>query len=171
MGVDGFLQSVSICCIFTCLHRGSSFPDLRPASCGPIFYPKSLQLQSRLLPAEAGFVPSADCPSILQVLNSCEISPQKEPPMARTPNTEKPITPLGMLLRECSREEREKLASMAGTTVNYLYNLAGCHRAALSAQKAIGIEDASRLLHKESRGRTRIVTARELATMCAVAGL
>lgn len=91
--------------------------------------------------------------------------------MARRPDTEKAATPLAALLRECDAEQRERLASLAGTTVNYLYNLAGCHRTDPSSSLAVGIEDASRTLHRESRGRTRIVTVRELATMCSVAGL
>lgn len=84
---------------------------------------------------------------------------------------EETITPLLALLRECSAEERERLAQDAGTTVNYLYSLAGCHRGTPNATLAVGIEDASRRLSKETRGRTRVVTVRELATMCQVQGL
>lgn len=81
------------------------------------------------------------------------------------------ITPLLALLRECTAEERETLAAQAGTKVNYLYGLATCARAAPGSTLAVGIEDASRRLHRDTRGRTRIVTVRELATMCQVQGL
>ncbi len=91
--------------------------------------------------------------------------------MARRPNTEKAATPLAALLRECDDAQRDRLAALAGTTVNYLYNLAGCHRRDPSSSLAVGIEDASRKLHAETKGRTRIVTVRELASMCSVAGL
>lgn len=80
-------------------------------------------------------------------------------------------TPLLALLRECSPEERDQLAAQAGTTVNYLYGLGTCKRESPNARLAIGIEDASRRLNKETKGRTRIVTVRELATMCQVQGL
>lgn len=90
--------------------------------------------------------------------------------MARKPNSENPITPLAALLRECSREERERLALLAGTTVNYLYSIAGCHRPNTSAATAVSIEDATRALHAETKGRTQIITVREIATMCQLAG-
>ena len=67
--------------------------------------------------------------------------------------------------------ERERLALLAGTTVNYLYSIAGCHRPNTSAATAVSIEDATRALHAETKGRTQIITVRELATMCQLAGL
>lgn len=80
-------------------------------------------------------------------------------------------TPLLALLRECSPDERQQLATLAGTTVNYLYSLAGCHRAMPNAKLALDIEDASRKLHESTSCRTPIVTVRELATMCSLQGL
>ena len=81
------------------------------------------------------------------------------------------VTPLLALLRECSPTEREQLAMLAGTKVNYLYGLATCARGAPNVRLAVGIEDASRTLNRETKGRTRIVTARELATMCSIHGM
>lgn len=81
------------------------------------------------------------------------------------------VTPLLALLRECSADERESLAAQAGTTVNYLYSLAGCHRGTPNATLAVGIEDASKDMNRQTKGRTRVVTVRELATMCQVQGL
>ena len=62
------------------------------------------------------------------------------------------------------------LASRSGTSVNYLYSLAGCHRERVSAALALAIEDASRDLRTANGGTTRVVTVRELASMCAIAG-
>lgn len=67
--------------------------------------------------------------------------------------------------------EREAFAVEAGTTVNYLYALAGCHRGQPRAGLAVGIEDASYRWNNVTRGRVPIVTVREIATMCALAGL
>ena len=75
------------------------------------------------------------------------------------------------LLRECTPDERERLAALAGTKVNYLYSLAGCFRGGPRASLAVAVEDASRKLHAETAGRTRIVTVRDLASMCSVQGL
>lgn len=80
-------------------------------------------------------------------------------------------TPLLTLLRACTDEEQARLADLAGTTVNYLYSLAGCHRGQPKLKLGLEIAKASRVLHEESKGRTPIVTAEELATMCEVAGL
>lgn len=81
------------------------------------------------------------------------------------------VTCLLALLRECTPEERDRLAALAGTKVNYLYGLATCRRGAPNVRLAVGIEDASRTLNKETKGRTRIVTSRDLASMCSLQGL
>lgn len=82
------------------------------------------------------------------------------------------ITPLLGLLRACESEaERAAFAAAAGTDVNYLYALAGCHRQQPKAALAVAIEDASRAFNKTTKGRIPIVTVRELASMCMVAGL
>lgn len=77
-----------------------------------------------------------------------------------------PRTLLTSLLRSCTPEQRLWLAEQAGTTVNYLYLLAGCHRQPGTAL-AVAIEDASRALH--ARAGTPIITVREIATMCELA--
>jgi hypothetical protein len=82
----------------------------------------------------------------------------------------KPVgTPLAQLLRACNDEQREYLARNAGTTVNYLYLLGGCHREKVSVQLAFGIETASGELHKLTNGATPIVTAKQISVMCQVA--
>lgn len=81
-------------------------------------------------------------------------------------------TPLMTLLRACADDaERTLFAERAGTTVNYLYALAGCHRGQPRVSLAIGIEDAAKWLHKHTKKRTPLVTARDLATMCQTNGL
>lgn len=77
-------------------------------------------------------------------------------------------TPLAQLLRACTDEQREYLARNAGTTVNYLYLLGGCHRQKVSVQLAFGIETASTELHAITGGSTPIVTARQMSVMCCV---
>lgn len=86
-----------------------------------------------------------------------------------TPSTH--VTCLLTLLRACTPEERDWLAAQAGTTVNYLYSAAGCSRSQMRVGLAVSIEDASRALHDTTHGRTPIVTARELATMCSYVGI
>jgi hypothetical protein len=54
--------------------------------------------------------------------------------------------------------EREAFAVEAGTTVNYLYALAGCHRGQPRAGLAVGIEDASYRWNNVTRGRMPIVS-------------
>lgn len=80
-------------------------------------------------------------------------------------------TPLSDLLRDATPDERDRLARLAGTTVNYLYQVAGCHRPRPSAEFAVALADASMTLNKATKGRLPILTVREIATMCAVAGL
>lgn len=84
----------------------------------------------------------------------------------------KPITPLTAWLRLASKEQRERLAALAGTTVNYLYQCAGCARGSrISADLAFRIEDAMKKLRQESGNALPVVTARDLATMCTLVGL
>lgn len=80
------------------------------------------------------------------------------------------MTPLSDFLRIASPEQRERCATLAGTSVGYLYQLAGCHRRNPSATLALRIAEATETLHRETEGRLPIVTAEQLATMCAVAG-
>lgn len=81
----------------------------------------------------------------------------------------KVATPLLNLLRACTEEQRRRIAAEAGTSVNYLYGIAGCHRNSVNVKLAIGIEDASRSLNIETEGVTPVVTVRQLASMCAIA--
>jgi hypothetical protein len=80
-------------------------------------------------------------------------------------------TPLLDFLRAATPEERKRTAALAGTQVSYLYQLATCVRPRISATLAIGIEDATRLMHTDTDGRLPVVDVRTLATMCALRGL
>lgn len=86
-------------------------------------------------------------------------------------DTTKTPTPLGNWLQLASDEERARMAMLAGTSTNYLYQLAGCHRGVPKADLALAIEEATVTLSKETDGRLPIVSMRDLATMCAVSGL
>lgn len=78
------------------------------------------------------------------------------------------MTPLAIYLRAASKAERERTAALAGTSVGYLYQLAGCHRCNPATQLALGIASATRAVAAESEGRLKEVTVEQLATMCAV---
>jgi hypothetical protein len=80
-------------------------------------------------------------------------------------------TPLSDFLQAATPAERERCALLAGTKVNYLYQVAGCHRPRPSAEFAVLLEDATRTLHAETGGRLPIVDVRTIATMCATVGL
>jgi hypothetical protein len=79
-------------------------------------------------------------------------------------------TPLLDFLRAANEQERSATAALAGTSVGYLYQVATCVRPRPSAILACAIEDATREMQKRNAALP-IVTVRELATMCAVAGL
>lgn len=79
--------------------------------------------------------------------------------------------PLADWLRAATAGQRERCATLAGTSVSYLYSLAGSHRQKISARLAFQIEDATRRLAQQTRGRLAVVTARELAFMHDLAGL
>lgn len=78
-------------------------------------------------------------------------------------------TPLLALLRQAAPEQRDRLATLAGTSVNYLYQLAVCSRGTrLTADLAFRIEDATRAVHKETKGKLPVIPARVLSGMCAI---
>lgn len=79
-------------------------------------------------------------------------------------------TPLAEWLRIASPEERERLATLAGTSVNYLYQLAACRREP-KVGLAFEIERATQEMQIETRGRLPAISASVLATMCAIDGL
>ena len=80
-------------------------------------------------------------------------------------------TPIARWLRLATPEERTRAAALAGTSVNYLYQLAGAFRGAPRVDKAFALEDAFRILHEESLGRLPLITAREISIMHALSGL
>ena len=81
-------------------------------------------------------------------------------------------TPLAAWMRAAPVEHRERLALLSGTTVNYLWQIATCRREP-SVSLAMGIEDGTKQIRSEMRGRNRlpVVTMREIATMKALEGL
>lgn len=79
-------------------------------------------------------------------------------------------TPLAAWMRAATPDQRERLATLSGTSVNYLWQIATCRRMP-NVALAVGIEDASKVLRAESKRKLPLVTAREIATMCAVEGL
>ena len=82
-------------------------------------------------------------------------------------NLPPPATPLLDILRQLgTAEKRKEFADLAGTSVAYLYQLAGCARRSCRTLLAKGIADASVVMHE--RYQTPIVTMSEVATMCAL---
>lgn len=79
-------------------------------------------------------------------------------------------TPLLELLRAATEAERDELAAHVGTAVNYLYQLATCERPRPSARLCVAIEDGTVTMNKKNP-KLRVVTVRELATMCLIKGL
>lgn len=79
-------------------------------------------------------------------------------------------TPLARWLREATPAERDRMATLAGTSVNYLYQVAACRREP-RVGLAFGIEQSTRQIWAETSGRLPIVTASEIASMYALEGL
>jgi hypothetical protein len=75
-------------------------------------------------------------------------------------------TPLAAWLRSATPEERDRLATLAGTETNYLYQLAACRREP-KVGLALRIEVATEELQRDGLER---ITVEQLATMCAVKG-
>lgn len=78
-------------------------------------------------------------------------------------------TPLLALLRSATPDQRQRLADLAGTSVNYLYQLAsGSRGSRLTVTLAFKIEDATRTLRAETGGAKSglpVIAARDLADM------
>lgn len=80
--------------------------------------------------------------------------------------TTEPVNPLLAWLRAATPAQRERMATLACTTENYLYQLAspgGKRGKNITADLAFRLEDAMTTVEKESRGALKAVTARELA--------
>lgn len=91
------------------------------------------------------------------------------PNMTTKPFTRKnpPTTPLLAILRDLENKgKREEFAKMAGTSVNYLYQLATCARQSCRVSLAKKIADAS--VEMSLRHGTAVITLDQVATMCAV---
>ena len=78
------------------------------------------------------------------------------------------VTPLLEALRAATPAEREKIAKLAATSVNYLYQVAICRRPSPRVRWSIAVEDAIATVHRDSGGRVPLVTARDIAAMCAI---
>lgn len=80
--------------------------------------------------------------------------------------TDETVTPLLHWLRAATRDQQERVASLAGTTRIYLYQLAsdkGGRGFKISARLALKIEDAMQEIAAETKGALPAVTARQLA--------
>lgn len=67
--------------------------------------------------------------------------------------------------------ERQMTANLAGTSANYLYQLAGGnHRRKCSVVLAQKIEHATRTMHQATDGRLPVITVYDLAGMYQSAG-
>lgn len=78
------------------------------------------------------------------------------------------VTPLLAWLRAATPEQRQRMATLATTTTNYLYQCAspnGGRGKKLTADLAFRLEDAMVVIEAESGGALPAVTARELAAM------
>ena len=74
-------------------------------------------------------------------------------------------TPLLAILRTMSVTEQHRLAMLAGTSRNYLYQLAGCTRRP-GIGLATAIVDGVAVMHRETDGRVPLISVPELAAMC-----
>lgn len=81
------------------------------------------------------------------------------------------VTPLLLLLRAMTKEERAELAQTVGTSVQYLYHMATGERQRTAVQLAVAIEDATAEMAKRDDQRLFVVTARDIARMNALSGL
>jgi hypothetical protein len=79
-----------------------------------------------------------------------------------------PETPLLKLLRCCTVAEQHELARLAGTTRNYLYQMAGCHRKEFSASKVMAVSEAATRMHVKSLGRIPKISAEAITAMCSL---
>lgn len=76
-----------------------------------------------------------------------------------------PTTPLLSILRQLATDTRRaEFAALAGTSVAYLYQLAGCKRSACRARLAKGIADASVAMN--ARYGSDTISMEVLASMC-----
>ena len=65
-------------------------------------------------------------------------------------------------MKVATKEERERVAELAGTSVDYLYQLAGGHRENPKLRLAAGIVRAVYTLHHETLGRLPVVELTDL---------
>lgn len=78
-----------------------------------------------------------------------------------------PTTPLLQVLRQLATDERrQEFAALAGTSVAYLYQIAGCNRGSPRSLLAKGIADASVVMHE--RYGSDVLTLDTVITMCLV---
>ena len=84
--------------------------------------------------------------------------------------TNEPKTPLLALMRALTPDERLWLADHAGTSVAYLYGLAGCQRRSCRSSLALKIVEGVEILRDQrpSKMRREIpdISMEVLATMC-----
>lgn len=80
---------------------------------------------------------------------------------------EPPKTPLMALLRELATEPRRaEMAKIAGTTVGYLYQLAGCYPGRCACRSDLALRIAQASTQMRTKYGTTAITMETLATMC-----
>lgn len=76
-------------------------------------------------------------------------------------------TPLLEALRACANSaEQHTFAQLAGTSRNYLYQLALCERKNPGIQTVNAIVEASKVMHVRTTGRVPKLTMEDFANMC-----
>jgi len=75
-----------------------------------------------------------------------------------------PRTPLLHILRSMTADQRSEFAMLAGTTVSYTYQLAGCNRKSCRAGLTKGLADASMMM--AAKYGTPVISMEQIATMC-----
>ncbi len=78
-----------------------------------------------------------------------------------------PKTPLLALLRELRTDDkRDELATLAGTSRNYLYQLAGCYRGEAGCCPELAKRLAAATVTLRKKYRTPALTVQQLTGMC-----
>ena len=84
--------------------------------------------------------------------------------------TNAPLTPLLAILRAMTPDQREEFALVAGTSVSYLYQLAGCNRKSCRAKLAKGISHATGHMHRRYDTPTISMEALAGSAICRMSG-
>ena len=75
-------------------------------------------------------------------------------------------TPLLLALRQCNTAEQHEFAALAGTTRNYLYQMATCQRSEYLSETVRRVSEASKAMHVKPTGRVPKLSMEEISQMC-----